>query len=245
MSQEAVDKKISEIMRYYNASDKKHIRSKVLFSTAAKVAKSRGGLKEEMIAKMKVVAEAIEQIHSASIIHDDILDKATSRRGLESLNQKYGNHLALIAGDAMFAQSLSIMSSVNEGYAISHLIVVLRKMTSAQLEELIWSEEKHIPDGDELMENITKKTGSLMGLSARLGAYFALNCELSTEEDVKDLDDIAILGETYGVAFQIYDDIEDMDEDEENNVWTIPRLFGVEKATELADKLKHNSTIEL
>lgn len=119
-------------------------------------------------------------------------------------------------------------------------------MTEGQLKESVWQINNYIPSVEELIDCIRAKTGALFGLSARIGAYLGgySKTEL-TDESVQLLDEIASLGELYGISFQINDDVDDIKEDEANGIVTIATLLGEEQALEMAESVKLKSTLKI
>lgn len=235
-----IDKYVSDILRHYEAGKKSSIRSKLLLTVASSIGNHSGSFTVEVQAKCKTAAKAIETIHTGSLIHDDILDDAITRRGIESLNTQYGHKMAMVTGDVTLANGLSIMAKTNDGYAMSFLIQTVRKMCEGQMQELAWMDKEYQPRIGEILAMYRKKTGALMGLCARLGAYFTITHELN-DSLLNDLDQISADGENFGIAFQILDDIKDIDEDKNNKVPTVATLVGISDAQKIADELLSQS----
>jgi heptaprenyl diphosphate synthase len=182
------------------------------------------------------------------MIHDDVLDDAPTRRGVKTLSKSKGVDSALIAGDVMFARAMTKMASINDGYAIFHTIKAMRDMCEGQFVETSWAKTGVTPSAGEVIDAIRRKTGALMGLATRLGAHFATPPATTAEgnaEMLRDLDAVAQLGEHFGVAFQIRDDLADLAEDTANGTVTLPSLLGAEKAVQIAEKFEALSTIIL
>ncbi|MDR0950137.1 MAG: polyprenyl synthetase family protein [Candidatus Ancillula sp.] len=243
--EEDVDNQFVKIVNHYRDNPGKKVRAKLLFQTAAKVARVNGGLPNEAEQRLKTAASAIEMMHTASIIHDDVLDENDARRGIESLNKVHGEKIALVAGDVLFARSLSIISKINDGYAVSQCLKCLRVMTEGQMKESVWGQLGYIPESHEMLEVLKMKTGTLFGLALRLGGYFASPAsvipELFSTEFAEELDEYAEQGENFGIAYQLRDDIEDIEEDKANGVLTVPQVLGIEKTKILADKYQELS----
>jgi octaprenyl-diphosphate synthase len=142
-------------------------------------------------------ALAIELIHSASLIHDDILDEGVIRRGVESAHKKYGAAAAMLAGDYMISKSIELISSYDApvvrefgraGMAMAEGETIDIKSTNGTFED------------SNYFDCINKKTASLFAASAAMGAYIA-GADETTAELLKDY------GEKLGIAYQIVDDV--------------------------------------
>ncbi|NYT19467.1 MAG: polyprenyl synthetase family protein [Methanosarcinales archaeon] len=142
-------------------------------------------------------ALAIELIHSASLIHDDILDEGVMRRGVESAHKKFGPAAAMLAGDYMISKSIELISSYDApvvrtfgraGMAMAEGETIDIKSTTGTFED------------NNYFDCIDKKTASLFAASATMGAYIA-GADEATAELLKDY------GEKLGIAYQIVDDV--------------------------------------
>lgn len=238
---ELTDDFVDDVLNHYRTESGKKMRTRTLISTLDKRGQAQGFLPEDAFSRASVAAEAIEMMHTATLIHDDILDDADTRRGMQSLNAKFGRSVALVAGDVMLSRSLARMSSLNDGYAVAHMLRALRAMCDGQLRESAWKEVGSSPERSEVIRVLRQKTGSLFGLAARLGVYFSIpNAKRS---DFEDLDDAAGAGELYGIAFQLRDDLRDLEEDKAAGVPTFPLLFGEPQTWETIETLEQKSAL--
>ncbi|MBN1356073.1 polyprenyl synthetase family protein [bacterium] len=149
--------------------------------------------------KSKIFAVIIELIHTASLFHDDVLDSAETRRGRISINNAYGNHLAILAGDYLYSKALSFL--IGEPAAIQQATIdTVLAMTEG---ELLQSMHRfHISiDLHEYLGIIEKKTAVLMALACRLGASIS-----GTDDQIAAFDRF---GRNLGIAFQMIDDLLD------------------------------------
>ncbi|MGM0771688.1 MAG: polyprenyl synthetase family protein [Halobacteriota archaeon] len=142
-------------------------------------------------------ALAIELIHSASLIHDDILDEGVIRRGVQSAHKKFGPAAAMLAGDYMISKSIELISSYNApvvrefgraGMAMAEGETIDIKSTEGKFED------------SNYFDCIDKKTASLFAASAAMGAYIA-----DADEDTVEI--LKGYGEKLGIAYQIVDDL--------------------------------------
>ncbi|MDK2892720.1 polyprenyl synthetase family protein [Methanohalophilus sp.] len=143
-------------------------------------------------------ALAIELIHSASLVHDDLLDMGTIRRGIETTNEKYGNGIAMLAGDYLISKSIELLASYKKEVIAEFGKAGMRMAEGEVIDikgfsEKQWNEEKYF-------RCIRNKTASLFAASTAMGAYAA----------DADEDKVACLreyGERVGAAYQILDDL--------------------------------------
>lgn len=185
--------RIQSIIDYIMKSDGKHIRPILLFLAA----KSCGNINEVTYNS----AITIELLHTASLIHDDVVDESKMRRGRVSLNAIYDNKMAVLAGD--YFLSTALIKSVLTGNIdiISEISDLGRNLAEGELNQLSLVKEIII-DEKEYFEVIKKKTASLMSVCMKVGAI-SVN---ATEEEIEAFES---LGEYIGICFQMRDDIFD------------------------------------
>ncbi|NIA06420.1 MAG: hypothetical protein GWP14_02090 [Actinobacteria bacterium] len=149
-----------------------------------------------------VVATAVEMIHMAALIHDDVLDQSQIRRRGSTLNELYGNETAILAGDFLLSHSFSLCNQLE----FRRLSAIIASATNMMCEGEIM-QVAHVGDldltEDEYLQIISRKTASLCGASCRLG----VECSGGSSELARDLDDY---GCKLGLAFQITDDLLDL-----------------------------------
>nr|WP_321496230.1 polyprenyl synthetase family protein [uncultured Methanolobus sp.] len=142
-------------------------------------------------------ALAIEFIHSASLIHDDVLDGGLVRRGVESAHKKYGIPAAILCGDFLISKAISLIS----GYGNDAVNEFGRAgMYMAEGETIDISSVDDEFREKNYYECISKKTGSLFAASAAIGAYVA-------DADMETAKKLRSFGEYVGNAYQIVDDL--------------------------------------
>src|SRR6476661_5243513 len=141
------------------------------------------------------MAAVVEMIHTATLVHDDVIDLAKTRRGRPSTNVIWGNHMSVLAGDWLYMQAFQVALRERN----FHLLDVLISLTQMMVEgELLQFERLHRMDVSEAdyMELVDRKTASLFSACARLGGIAA-----SVEETVEaQLSDFAW---NLGMAFQL------------------------------------------
>lgn len=202
------------------------------------------------IKKLDFAASAIECIHAYSLIHDDMpeMDNDKLRRGIETVHVKFGQTVALLAGDALQTMGFELVSDPksnlsNQSIAkLTHILATkagYSGMCGGQAIDLD-SEGKHL-ELDKLRLLHSKKTGALIRAAVLMGAYSADNV---TENQVKTLDEYATWT---GLAFQVWDDVLDVIGDTKVmgktqgadislDKSTYPSLMGIEKAKEYAQE---------
>ena len=143
----------------------------------------------------------VELTHLASLYHDDVMDEAALRRGAESANSRWDNHVAILTGDFLFSKSSELTASLGAD-AVRIQAETFTKLVEGQILETL----EPGPGEDALahyLRVVDGKTGSLIATSARYGARFA-GAPLEVEEALTSY------GEKVGVAFQLSDDNHDI-----------------------------------
>jgi octaprenyl-diphosphate synthase len=152
-----------------------------------------------------LAAMLVEMIHTASLIHDDVLDSAEERRGRASVNAKWQSDMAIILGDYILARTMAIGMSSAQYDLISYIGTAMATLCEG---EVLQSQHAKNFDTkrDDYFAIIYQKTASLLGVSAALGA-------LSVGANREEVDRMRKFGEAIGIAFQIQDDILDYKRD--------------------------------
>lgn len=160
-------------------------------------AQTAGGIADEAI----TAAASVELVHTATLVHDDFIDEAQTRRGLPSVNQKYGSSAALIMGDYLYSQALQNLCAKGLYHAVSLLSRTTVLMSEAEMLQLEHRYDLGISE-ERYLKIIYQKTASLIENSCRIGASF--NADVSSHEEA-----FATFGAKTGLVFQITDDIFD------------------------------------
>ncbi len=146
-------------------------------------------------------AVAIELTHLSTLYHDDVMDEATMRRGAEAANHRWGNTIAILTGDFLFARASELTADLGTE-ATRILARTIAVLCEGQIRETVGP-----PEGGDLLQHylrvVTEKTGSLIATAGRLGAMFGGGSAQVTES-------LTRFAEFYGVAFQLSDDILDV-----------------------------------
>jgi geranylgeranyl pyrophosphate synthase len=146
-------------------------------------------------------AVAVELVHLASLYHDDVMDEATVRRNVESVNARWGNLVAIVAGDFLLARSAEIAASL--GTEIAGLLAnTLGRLCEGQLSEVrvafntMRSEEQYFAC-------VAGKSAALMSTSCRIGG-------ITGGRPRREVDALSAFGQSFGVLFQLRDDLLDV-----------------------------------
>lgn len=142
-----------------------------------------------------------EYIHTASLLHDDVLDNAEIRRKRPSANQVWGNHAAVLEGDFLYSKALSIGVRVNNMPFLTRLTETTLRMTEGQILEFVHTNDWNL-NKEQYMEIITAKTAILISAACACGAIISV-AETKKEES------LAQFGLNAGIAFQLIDDLLD------------------------------------
>lgn len=206
---------------------------------------------------MKNVAVALELIHMASLVHDDVIDDAELRRGRPTIKAKWDNRIAMYTGDYIFARSLELMTNVSDPLAHKILSETIVELCVGEIEQIKdkYQFDQHLKD---YLRRIKRKTALLIAASCQLGAVAA-------QVDDSIHKKLFQFGYYVGMAFQITDDVLDFTGTEkelgkpaggdllQGNI-TLPVLFAMEneqirsqvvKVHENMDRSEMNEIIDL
>lgn len=154
-----------------------------------------------------ILANIIETIHTASLLHDDIVDNAIVRRGKPSANAVWGNQLVILVGDYLYSNALRLAVGLNRLKIIEILSRAISSMTQGELLQLQKAGDVAITEADYL-EIIKGKTAMLMSAACAVGGII---CNISDEKERA----LSNFGLKVGLTFQLVDDVLDFRADEE------------------------------
>jgi heptaprenyl diphosphate synthase len=222
----------AEVSRHMMAAGGKRFRA-MLVLLAARFGDSRDK-------RIVPAAVAIELTHLATLFHDDVMDEAGMRRGHPSANSLFGNSVAILAGDYLFARASRILADLGP-QAIRIQAETFSRLVDGQLAETVGLRPGQDPL-DHYMHVITEKTGSLIATSGRFGAMFA-----GAPDELSDLIADACL--RIGIAWQLSDDVLDVAStslqsgkepgtDLRQGVHTLPVLYALRSADPSSARLR-------
>lgn len=148
------------------------------------------------------IAVVVEMVHTATLVHDDIIDEASMRRHVESVNSKWGREVSILFGDYLFSRGFTILSALDSQIATLTLSQTVNTMCEGEIIQLQRRYDIGLSEEDYL-DIIERKTASLCAASCRLGATFA-GANHKTSEMLSNY------GLKIGSAFQIVDDCLDV-----------------------------------
>lgn len=214
------DTYLTEITSHLVAAGGKLIRPGFCIAAAATASAHDSSATPEVVRG----AAAVELVHLGSLYHDDVMDDATTRHFVPSVNARWGNHKAILAGDFLLARASEIAASL--GVEVAGLLAAtITRLCEGQVLEL-----QHLfqPDRseDDYLRSINGKTAALLATACRIGGLVA-------ELPPLQLEALTTFGHSYGMAFQIVDDVLDLvstdaelgkpaGHDMEEGVYTLP-----------------------
>lgn len=185
-------------------------------------------------------AVVVELTHLATLYHDDVMDEADRRRGTESANMRWGNSVAILAGDYLFAVASKLMSQLGRE-TVAHFADSFQELVTGQLRETVG-----VADGEDEIQHymtvIQEKTGVLIASAGYLGA-------LHSGASASQLQALQMFGRHMGQVFQIVDDIIDVWSEPEDSgktpgtdlregVFTLPVLYAMRQDDEIGARLR-------
>lgn len=188
------DQFLNEVASHLIQAGGKRLRPSLTIAAAA----LNGG---EITSQTLLGGVAVELVHLASLYHDDVMDEATRRRNVESVNARWGNLMAIVAGDFLLARAAEIAAGLSTEIA-GLLAATLGRLCRGQIAE-VHSAFNIEREEQAYLSDISDKTAALISAACRIGALVA---DLDTEQ----IDDLSAFGEAFGMVFQIRDDVLDI-----------------------------------
>lgn len=232
---------INQMGHYIIGSGGKRLRPMLLLLTG----KALGGVSDNHL----VLAAVIEFIHTATLLHDDVVDESDLRRGKDTANAVWGNAASVLVGDYLYSSAFEMMVRTDN----MRVMGILSKTTTAIAEgEVLQLLNCNNPDTtkEKYLEVIARKTAILFSAATRLGAVIS-NADKAVEEA------LAEYGQQLGVAFQLIDDALDykaskedlgknLGDDLAEGKPTLPLIYAIEHGTEdeakvIVDAIKQGS----
>ncbi|NLH99117.1 MAG: polyprenyl synthetase family protein [Chthonomonadales bacterium] len=184
--------------------------------------------------RMVAVAAAMEIVHTATLVHDDVVDNTSVRRGAATANAVFGNGVAVISGDFLLARAVSMLAQESETRLIRTVADVTVDMSEGEVQELITTGEPKLTEA-AYFALIHKKTASFIEGCCRCGAIVA-----GADSDLERA--VATYGLNVGMAFQLADDLLDyvgdpavtgkpIGTDLREGRATLPFLYGLQRAS--------------
>jgi octaprenyl-diphosphate synthase len=227
-------KRYEEDLKIYDATFKKLLASDVqIVDTIVKyVVKNKGKRLRPLLTLMAanlvgkptpnsyIVASIVELLHTASLVHDDVVDEAAIRRGFPSINAVWKNKVAVLMGDYMLSKCLIGATQTSQLEIMEILAHASKRLSKGELLQIEKTRKMNITEND-YYQIISDKTAALLGAASRLGAF-------SIAGNHEDADNLQAFGENLGIAFQIQDDLLDFNGNQ--------KLLGKPVGNDLKDK---------
>lgn len=166
------------------------------------MAREAGNISEKALK----AAVSLELLHTASLVHDDVVDESNLRRGMASVNQKFGNKVAVLVGDYLLSLLLCIAAETGDNCMVERIARLGGTLSEGEIFQL-GSSQHEVPDEATYFRIIGHKTAALFATCAELGA-------MAGSADSKAVENARRYGELVGICFQIRDDIFDFYKDD-------------------------------
>jgi heptaprenyl diphosphate synthase len=198
LARKADDPQLTKVLLHLFSSGGKRLRPALLLLAA-----QWGTYQRERAVRM---AAAMEMIHAASLVHDDIIDQATTRRGRSTANELWGTKLAVLSGDYLFAAAARTVASVDNVAIMDATARTIMALCAGEISQSARTYQWHVKR-QQYYDYISQKTASLTALCCTVGATVSN----ATPNEIALLTQI---GSKLGMAFQIVDDVLDFTADE-------------------------------
>ena len=199
------------------------------------------------------LAAVVEFIHTATLLHDDVVDGSTLRRGRATANQSFGNPASVLVGDFLYSRAFQMMLDANDMRVMEILADATNVIAEGEVLQLMNMHDASLDEAGYLTV-IRSKTAKLFEASARLGAILA-----GSSPEIEE--DCAAYGQALGTAFQVIDDVLDYDGDTEEmgknlgddlreGKTTLPLIAAMQRGSPserqlIANAIEHGATDEL
>lgn len=199
-----------------------------------------GGFGNKDKDKLYPLCAVIEMLHMATLIHDDIVDNATLRRGSETIQSKYGKDYAVFMGDFLFTRCFSLLSNNTSMENMKNISKVIERICKGEIEQFSSQFSKEVSIR-KYLKRIAAKTAALFSLSLYIGSVEA-GCRK------KLTNKLGKIGYDIGMAFQIIDDLLDFNSDEKtigkpvgndikHGIYTLPLIYSIESGDKRLDAI--------
>lgn len=151
--------------------------------------------------ELYLLATAFEYLHVATLVHDDIIDRAEQRRGKETVNARYGTAAAILAGDWLHARSMYLIGTLAGSAGLDYICQATTSMVNGEFEQIRLTGDLAIEE-TSYFQVIRQKTGNLIASTCAIGALYAKATPVQLQAFIS-------YGNHIGVAFQVVDDLLD------------------------------------
>lgn len=184
---------VDEVVRYLSGKRGKRLRPLLVFLSAS--------LHGDLTPRTMSAGIVIEMFHTATLVHDDVVDESHLRRGARTVNDIWDNKISILIGDLLFSKTLASIVDLQDNDAVAILASAAERITEGELLQVAYSSTSTLAESD-YFDLISKKTAALFNAACQLGA-------MTVGKKGQSLNSMATFGENYGIAFQIMDDLLD------------------------------------
>jgi octaprenyl-diphosphate synthase len=188
------DKRLSDLILHVSKIKGKRFRPALLLLS--------GQCSGDLMPQHIDLAVVVELIHTATLVHDDIIDEAVVRRHVETMNSKWGRKISILFGDYLFSRAYTILSALDSQMATIIMSQTINILCEGEMVQLLRCYDSEVTES-EYLSIIEKKTASLCAASCKLGA-------ISSGANKKQTEVLTNYGSKIGIAFQIIDDCLDV-----------------------------------
>ncbi len=188
------DKRLSDLVYHISKLQGKRLRPALLLLSG----QCSGGLIPQHID----LAVVVELIHTATLVHDDIIDEAVVRRHIETMNMKWGSKISILFGDYLFSRAYTILSALDSQVSTLIMSQTINILCEGEMVQLLRCYDTEVTES-EYLSIIERKTASLCAASCKLGA-------ISSGANKWETEALTNYGSKIGMAFQIIDDCLDV-----------------------------------
>lgn len=189
-----------QVIQYIAEKKGKRLRPLLVFLSAA--------LHGKLTSKTMSAGIVVEMFHTATLVHDDVVDESNLRRGARTVNDIWDNKISILIGDLLFSKTLSSIVDLQDSHAVAILSSAAEQITEGELLQIAFTGAPTLKEID-YFDLISKKTAALFAASCQLGA-------LTVGTNGEALQYMEKFGGNYGIAFQIMDDLLDYQGDSKN-----------------------------
>ncbi|NVJ66090.1 MAG: octaprenyl diphosphate synthase [Gammaproteobacteria bacterium] len=193
---------VNQVGQYIVAAGGKRLRPMLLLLAAKAL-----NYKEDFIRSQSILAAVIEMIHTATLLHDDVVDESDLRRGRETANSMFGNQASVLVGDYLYSRAFQMMVEVGEMRVMDVLSDTTNQIAAGEVLQLMNVNDPDVTEAS-YYQVIERKTAILFAAATQLAAILSSSDE-ATENALKEY------GMQLGIAFQLIDDALDYAADSE------------------------------
>lgn len=189
---------LKESSHYVLSGGGKRLRAALVLFCAAQGKKSGAAVTQEAVD----IAAAVELIHAATLVHDDIIDRAVIRRLRPTVGVQFGDDMAVLLGDFLYARAFEMIAGAGSAKITRFIAKTTRDMCEGEIDQLKYRYQANL-NHDEYLSFIERKTASLIAACSYSGAVLA-------EMEESDAEKLRLFGLNIGISYQIVDDLLDI-----------------------------------